>query len=81
MSDPEPTQDATGIVTKRSPRSVTETVSRFTELLDSSGATLFALIDQSAKEAERSQPPIPTGESAPGPGCACIVPAVTSSLQ
>src|ERR1700693_141408 len=42
------TRDETDIVTKPSPRSVVETVSRLTELLDTRGIKLFAVIDQSA---------------------------------
>jgi uncharacterized protein (DUF302 family) len=41
-------RDETDIVTKPSPRSVVETVSRLTELLDTRGIRLFAVIDQSA---------------------------------
>jgi uncharacterized protein (DUF302 family) len=37
-----------GVVTKVSPRSVAETVSRFTDMLAGKGMTLFATIDQSA---------------------------------
>jgi uncharacterized protein (DUF302 family) len=43
------TRDETEIVTKPSPRSVTDTVSRLTELLDRRGIKLFAVIDQSAE--------------------------------
>lgn len=39
----------TRIVTKISPRSVSETVSRLTELLSARGITLFAVIDQRAE--------------------------------
>jgi len=46
------TRDETGIVTKPSPRSVVDTVSRFTELLDLRGIKLFAVIDQSAAAAD-----------------------------
>lgn len=49
MSNAEPTRDETDIVTKRSPRSVAETVSRLTELLGKRGIKLFAVIDQSAE--------------------------------
>jgi uncharacterized protein (DUF302 family) len=41
-------RDETDIVTKPSSRSVVDTVSRFTELLDTRGIRLFAVIDQSA---------------------------------
>jgi uncharacterized protein (DUF302 family) len=49
MSDTEPTHDETDIVTKLSPRSVVDTVSRLTELVGNRGMTLFAVIDQSAE--------------------------------
>jgi uncharacterized protein (DUF302 family) len=49
MSDTESTRAETDIVTKRSPRSVTETVSRLTELVAARGMRLFAVIDQSAE--------------------------------
>jgi uncharacterized protein (DUF302 family) len=42
------TRDEPDIVTKPSPRSVVDTVSRLTELLQKRGITLFAVIDQSA---------------------------------
>jgi uncharacterized protein (DUF302 family) len=38
-----------GIVTKMSPRSVADTVTRFTGLLSAKGVKLFAVIDQSAE--------------------------------
>ncbi len=38
-----------GVVTKLSPRSVEETVSRLSELLGTKGMTLFAVIDQRAE--------------------------------
>jgi uncharacterized protein (DUF302 family) len=38
-----------GIVTKISPRSVADTVTRFTGLLSAKGVKLFAVIDQSAE--------------------------------
>jgi uncharacterized protein (DUF302 family) len=38
----------TEITTKVSPRSVTETVSRFTDILTSKGLKIFAVIDQAA---------------------------------
>jgi uncharacterized protein (DUF302 family) len=38
-----------GVVTKVSPRSVSETVARFTELLRTKGVRLFAVIDQAAE--------------------------------
>jgi uncharacterized protein (DUF302 family) len=41
--------DDTGIVTKLSPRSVTDTVSRLTDLVAARGMKLFAVIDQSAE--------------------------------
>ena len=49
MSSIESTQEATGIVTKRSPRSVSATVSRFTGILGTRGIKLFTVIDQSAE--------------------------------
>jgi uncharacterized protein (DUF302 family) len=49
MSDAEPAGDETSIVTKISPRSVTDTVSRLTELVGNRGMRLFAVIDQSAE--------------------------------
>jgi uncharacterized protein (DUF302 family) len=49
MSDAEPTRDETDIVTKLSPRSVADTVSRLTEMLGAKGMKLFAVIDQSAE--------------------------------
>lgn len=49
MSSIESTQDATGIVTKRSPRSVSETVSRLTDMLGTRGIKLFTVVDQSAE--------------------------------
>jgi len=45
----EPAHSAeSGIVSKASPRSVAETVSRLTDLLAAEGMTLFAVIDQQA---------------------------------
>lgn len=38
-----------GVVTKVSPRSVSETVARFTDLLNAKGVRLFAVIDQTAE--------------------------------
>jgi uncharacterized protein (DUF302 family) len=49
MSNTGPTQDESDIVTKLSPRSVTETVSRLSGLLDARGIKIFAVIDQSAE--------------------------------
>jgi uncharacterized protein (DUF302 family) len=49
MSRIESTQDATGIVTKLSPRSVSETISRLTGMLRTRGIKLFTVIDQSAE--------------------------------
>jgi uncharacterized protein (DUF302 family) len=40
---------AAGIVTKDSPRTINETVSRLTELIHGKGMKLFAVIDQSAE--------------------------------
>jgi uncharacterized protein (DUF302 family) len=45
-------QPADGIVTKRSPRPVGETISRLTRLIEDKGLTLFAVIDHSG-EAKR----------------------------
>jgi uncharacterized protein (DUF302 family) len=44
----ERTSDAAGVVTKLSPRSVADTVSRLTGLIAAKGMTLFATIDQTA---------------------------------
>jgi uncharacterized protein (DUF302 family) len=41
-----------GIVTKTSPRSVADTVTRFTSLLDAKGVKVFAVIDQTAAARE-----------------------------
>jgi uncharacterized protein (DUF302 family) len=38
-----------GVTTKNSPRSVTETVARLTELIDGKGMKVFAVIDQRAE--------------------------------
>ena len=38
-----------GIVSQRSPHSVADTVARLSELISAAGATLFAVIDQSAE--------------------------------
>jgi uncharacterized protein (DUF302 family) len=38
-----------GVVTKVSPRTVTETVARFAELAEAKGLTVFAVIDQAAE--------------------------------
>lgn len=43
---------AADIVTKRSPRSVVDTVLRFTDLVDAKNMRLFAVIDQSAAARE-----------------------------
>lgn len=48
MTSSEPTS-AAGIITKDSPRTVAETVSRLTDLIDARGMKLFAVIDQSAE--------------------------------
>ena len=40
--------DAAGVVTKISPRSFTDTVARFEEIIAGKGLTLFAVIDQRA---------------------------------
>ena len=49
MSNPAPPREETEIVTKSSPRSVADTVSRLTERLAAKGIKLFAVIDQSAE--------------------------------
>jgi uncharacterized protein (DUF302 family) len=49
MSDPELTRAERDVVTKLSPRSVSGTVSRFTEMVIARGMKLFAVIDQSAE--------------------------------
>jgi uncharacterized protein (DUF302 family) len=46
-------EDDVGVVTKFSPRSVSDTVSRLIEILASKGVNLFAVIDQS-EEARRA---------------------------
>jgi len=43
------TQDATDVVTKMSPRTVDDTVSRLTQMLAAKGMKLFDAIDQSAE--------------------------------
>src|SRR6202790_1849706 len=42
-------EDETDIVTKHSPRSVSDTVSRLTDLVGARGMKVFAVIDQSAE--------------------------------
>ena len=49
MSDAEQTRDETDVITKLSPRSVADTVSRLTEMVGAKGMKLFAVIDQSAE--------------------------------
>ena len=44
-----PKPDESGVVTKTTPRSVSETVARLTSLLHSKGMKVFAVIDQSAE--------------------------------
>jgi len=46
MSESGPARSELGVVSKDSPRSVADTVSRLTELLDAKGIKLFAVIDQ-----------------------------------
>ena len=48
MASSDPTTTA-GITTKESPRSVVETVTKLTELIEARGMRLFAVIDQSAE--------------------------------
>jgi uncharacterized protein (DUF302 family) len=43
------TEFESSVVTKVSPRSVSETVTRFTDLLSAKGVRLFAVIDQAAE--------------------------------
>jgi uncharacterized protein (DUF302 family) len=43
---------AAGIITKNSPRTINETVSRLTDLIHAKGMKLFAVIDQSAEAHE-----------------------------
>jgi uncharacterized protein (DUF302 family) len=47
--------DEPGVVTKISPRSVAETVARFTDLLASKGLKVFGVIDQSAEARQVGQ--------------------------
>jgi uncharacterized protein (DUF302 family) len=42
-------QDQTGITSKRSPRSVADTVSRLVEMVGAKGMKVFAVIDQAAE--------------------------------
>lgn len=49
MSDTEPTRVGVDVVTKPSPRSVADTVTRLTELAGQRGLKVFAVIDQSAE--------------------------------
>ena len=49
MAEVESRQDEPEIVAKLSPRSVTDTVSRLTEVLGARGMKLFAKIDQRAE--------------------------------
>lgn len=51
MSSSGPTT-AAGIITKDSPRTIEETVSRLTDLIHARGMKLFAVIDQSAEARE-----------------------------
>jgi len=46
------TTSAAGITTKDSPRTISETVSRLTDLIGAKGMKLFAVIDQSAEAHE-----------------------------
>jgi uncharacterized protein (DUF302 family) len=45
-----------GIVSKRSPFSVDETVSRLTDVIEAAGATVFAVIDQAAEARKHGLP-------------------------
>jgi uncharacterized protein (DUF302 family) len=49
MSPTHPPQEDQDVVTKQSPRSVGETVARFTEILSTRSIKLFAVIDQRAE--------------------------------
>jgi uncharacterized protein (DUF302 family) len=49
MANSEPTQDEGEIVTKLSPRSVADTVTRLTDMVRARMMKLFAVIDQSAE--------------------------------
>jgi uncharacterized protein (DUF302 family) len=49
MTTSEPTPSETGVVTRASTRSVPDTVSKLTGLVQSKGMRLFAVIDQSAE--------------------------------
>lgn len=55
MSQPEgaASADLAGLITKASPRSVADTVSRFVEIVQAKGVKVFAVIDHSG-EAERA---------------------------
>ena len=46
MSESEPTRSDSAVVTKRSPRSIRDTVSRLTDMVSTKGMKLFAVIDQ-----------------------------------
>jgi uncharacterized protein (DUF302 family) len=48
MSDAEAVHGA-GVITKASPRTVTETAARFTDLANAKGLRVFAVIDQAAE--------------------------------
>jgi uncharacterized protein (DUF302 family) len=50
--NPRDEQNTTDIITKESPRSMEETVSRLTELLDARGLKLFSIIDQAAEASD-----------------------------
>jgi len=45
-------QQADGVITMASPRSVTDTVSRVTEMLEAKGVKVFAIIDHSGEAAK-----------------------------
>jgi uncharacterized protein (DUF302 family) len=49
MASSQGTHDGAGVVTKPSPRSHADTVTRLTELVHAKGMRLFAMIDQSAE--------------------------------
>ena len=52
---PTGTSDVSGIVSRRSPVPVAETVERLTGAIDSAGAKVFAVIDQSSEAARVGQ--------------------------
>jgi uncharacterized protein (DUF302 family) len=49
MANPHPDTPADGVVTKRSPRSVLDTVARLSQLAEAKGLKVFAVIDHSGE--------------------------------